>query len=544
MKSLLIAINSKYIHPGYGVYQIVANANIKPDYLEFTIKDKTENIVRKILEHDIDLLGFSCYIWNIEIIKEILNALQDIKYSVPILLGGPEVSYQSMYFFKNFDITYIIKNEGETAYNQLIDYLQGITDITSVSNLYYQKDKQIHFTYDLLPDITKIKSAHHLVPDYQNQIIYFESSRGCCFNCSYCMASLEPSIRLVPIEKVKNDLKNLLNKKVKTIKFLDRSFNVYINQALEILRFFTENDNQVTTVQFEVVGDILDDRIIDFIMNNVRKDYFRFEIGIQSTNPKTTKAVNRVQNFQKLSENVLKLKEKVTLHLDLIAGLPYENKESFINTFNETFLLYPHELQLGFLKELKGTLISTEKLKHEYIFEVTAPYEVIQNKYITKVELDEIRIVEEMVNKLYNNSLFTLTIKYLIEKHYFDSYHLFLNIGLYFLNQNINTKRYQIHDLFIGVYDFIKTIPNANHDKILFLLKQDYLSHFKIRPKIWWPKNISNEEKLQAFEKLLSINSNLNIDLLYRYCRVEIYHNEVFAILYLPEKIESFNFTI
>lgn len=543
MRTLLIAINSKYIHPGYGVYQIVANANTKPDFFEFTIKDDIDNIINKIINYDADLLAFSCYIWNIEIIKAILNHLKQINYSSPILLGGPEVSYQSEFFFRNYNIDYIIKNEGEKAYNQLLLYLEGKIEINKVSNLYYFKGNQVHFTYNELPDITQINSAHHLVKDPNNQIIYFESSRGCCFNCSYCMASLEPSIRLVPIEKVKHDLKNLLDKKVKTIKFLDRSFNVYINHALEILKFFTENDNHYTTVQFEVVGDILDERIIDYILKNVRKNYFRFEIGIQSTNPITTKAVNRVQNFKKLQENISKLKDKVTLHLDLIAGLPYENKESFISTFNDTFLLFPHELQLGFLKELKGTLISIEKTKHGYVFDNLAPYEVIENNYISKKDLDEIRIVEEMLNRLYNNNLFTTTIKHLILEMNLNPYQLFLAIGLHFINKNIDYKRCQIHDLFIGVYDYLENTYPSKSEQLLFLLKQDYLKHFKIRPKIWWKSSTSKEEKLQVFQKLLSIDEGLTLDILYRYCRIETFKDQAFAVLYLQDKTIYHTFT-
>lgn len=542
MKTLLIAINSKYIHPGYGVYQIAKNASSNVEFIEFTIKDKIENIINNITSSSHDLLGFSVYIWNVEKVKEILTKLHEINYQKRILLGGPEVSYQAEYFFSNFKIDYIIKNEGEEAFNELIEYLQNLRLITNVSNLYYQKDGIVYYTYDKLPDINNIKPAHDFVDDLEHKIIYFESSRGCCFNCTYCMASLEPRIRLFPLDLVKENLRLLLSKKAKTIKFLDRSFNVYLKNALEILQFLIENDNNYTTIQFEVVGDILDQRIIDYILKHARPGYFRFEIGVQSTNPHTTRAIRRTLDFQKLSENINKLREKVVLHLDLIAGLPYENRESFINSFNDTFLLFPHELQLGFLKELKGTEISKQRNLHNYIFEDTAPYEVIENKYITKEELDEIRIVEEMVNRLHNNGLFTKTIAYLLTNNFYNPYDLFLQIGLYLRKSLVNPIRYQIHDLFINVYQLLLSNKKLNHEYILFLLKYDYLSSFKVRPKIWWENNITSEDKKYGFTKLSFLYPQYSLDTLYRYCRLERYQNQFLAVIYLPSGIEVYHF--
>ncbi|HOA63671.1 MAG TPA: radical SAM protein [Bacilli bacterium] len=544
MKSLLVAINSKYIHPGYGVYQIVANSKYPVDYIEFTIKDNIESIIEKITKTNYDLLGFSVYIWNVEIVKRILKHLEQINFNGNILLGGPEVSYQADYFFTNFKIDYIIKNEGEESFNELLEYLQNLRPITNVSNLYYQQNNQVHFTYDKLPDINNIKPAHHFVDDLEHKIIYFESSRGCCFNCTYCMASLEPRIRPFPLDLVKSNLSELLRKKVKTIKFLDRSFNIHLKNALEILKFLIENDNNYSTIQFEVVGDILNRQIIDYIIKYARPGYFRFEIGVQTTNPQTTKAIRRTLDFEKLAKNINLLRDKVGLHLDLIAGLPYENKESFKKSFNDTFLLFPHELQLGFLKELKGTQISKEKELHQYVFSNTAPYEVIENKYISKEDLEEIRIVEKMVNRLYNRGLFNQTIHYLVTNNYYQPYDFFFEVGVYFINNNLNSLTYQLHELFLNVYNFLKTNPNLDSDYILFLLKQDYLSHFKIRPKIWWDNPLTPQEKKYVFQKMTVLYPHLNMDMLYRYCRIEKYQNQYYAILYLPNKVESYCFTI
>ena len=314
MKTLFIAINSKYIHPAMGVFQLIANSKSECIYKEFTIKDSNDNILKYINEENYDLLAFSIYIWNVEKVKEILNILKDNNFSKPIYCGGPEASFDYIKLLNDFNVSYITKGEGEDSFNHLIDYLNNKIDITKVENLYYKNNNQIYYTFNKVQSLDNIKHDYSLVSDFKNRICYIESSRGCYFNCSYCMASLEKPVRFFPMETVKKDLLLLLNNNARIIKFLDRSFNVNKGYMLEILKFIKENDNGVSTFQFEIVGDLLTNEECDFI-NTMRKGMLRFEIGIQSTNEATMKAINRKQSFNKIKENILKINKQSKLNL-------------------------------------------------------------------------------------------------------------------------------------------------------------------------------------------------------------------------------------
>lgn len=539
MKSLLIGINSKYIHPAMGIFQIATNSLYPLDFKEFTIKDKINDIIQYIYEQEFDILGFSVYIWNVELIKNILKKLNNVNKIV--VLGGPEVSYNAKEFLLNYNIDYIIKNEGEESYNELLDALINHNNINNVSNLYYKIDNEVYFTYEKNPDLSKIKHDYSLINDFKNRIIYLEASRGCYFRCSYCLASLEKQVRFFDLQTTKNELLFLLSNNVKTIKFLDRSFNVDKNHMLEILKFINDHDNNYTTFQFEVVGDLLSDDVIDYI-KTMRKDYLRFEIGIQSFNNKTIYSVQRTQNFDKLKNNIIKLRDYITIHADLIAGLPYEDKKSFINTFNQTYLLFVKELQLGFLKELKGTKISLTKNEHNYNFSNLSPYEVIENKYISKEDLDEIRLVEEGLEKLHNKGYFPNTNLYVFFDLKFDPYHTFLGVTNYIKALNLNYKSMQVSDIARMYYEYLSQyIPNK--EKLLFIIKRDYLSRFKSRPKIWWTNDITKNERNLIYQEFVNAYPELNLNELYQYGKLEKYNNEYFIIIYYSDVAKVYYFT-
>ncbi|MDD3170708.1 MAG: radical SAM protein, partial [Bacilli bacterium] len=322
MKTLLIGINSKYIHPNIGIHQIYANATSETKFLEFTIKDSNKKIIDDILKENFEILGFSVYIWNVSKIKEILSLLKDLNKI--IVLGGPEASYDFYSLLSYNNVSYIINQEGEQAFNQLVDYIDNKINLEEVTNLYYKSNGIIKYTKTQPLLLDNIKHDYSLISDFQNKVCYIEASRGCFFNCSYCLASLEKPVRFFPLDKVKDEILFLLSKKAKIIKFLDRSFNVNKEYMMEILKFINENDNGYSTFQLEVVGDLLTDKEINYI-NTMRKNYLRFEIGIQTTNEETTKAILRKQDFNKIKENIIKLKGNVVIHTDLIAGLPLEN---------------------------------------------------------------------------------------------------------------------------------------------------------------------------------------------------------------------------
>jgi len=528
MKTLLIGINAKYIHPSMGIFQIVSNSKTETSHCEFNIKDKNESIIEYINSKEFNILGFSVYIWNITKVKEIISLLEK---DVSVFLGGPEASYRPSDFFRFNQVKYIIKNEAEESFNELIEHLQGKREIEDVSNLYY-RNKKIKYTFDRNPDVNFINHDYSLIKDFKNRIVYLEASRGCCFKCSYCLASIEKSIRYFKIDSVKDEIKYVLDQQAKTVKFLDRSFNVNQKHMREIINYIKDNDNKITTFQFEIVADILDKETINLIQT-VRKGLIRFEIGIQSTNDLVTSAVRRVQNFDLLKENIMKIKNNIIIHTDLIAGLPHENKESFINTFNQTFDLFCEELQLGFLKELQGTYISETKNLHEYIFSTNPPYEVIENKYISNTDINEIKLVEDGLNKFYNSGNFKRTCNYLFKEYKLNPYQTFLNV-IKFIKKDYNLSKLQHHEISKLFYLSLKDTVG---EKLLYIIKQDYLLKDKIKPKIWWDNDISKQERNLIYEKFIQKYNNLNLEILYRYSKLEKYLDEYFLVTYKPLSI-------
>lgn len=523
---LLIGINSKYIHPAMGVFQLYTNTDkvkYNLDYFEFTIKDDLNIIISKINNHPSNVISLSCYIWNIEIIKQIIP---NIKNKI-IILGGPEASFNPNLLLLD-NVNYIIKGEGEEAFSELLEFLNQERDLNNVSNLYYLEDNNIKYTFNKLPNLENVKHDLSLIKDFKNRICYVESSRGCFYNCSYCLAATEKPVRFFPIDEVKANILFLLQNNAKVIKFLDRSFNIKKDYINEILTFIKENDNQISTFQFEVNGDNLHNDTIK-IINSMRPKMIRLEIGIQTTNEETSRAILRHQNFEKLKENILKIKDNTIIHTDLIAGLPLEDYNSFKKSFNETFLLFTEELQLGTLKELKGTHISKTKKDHEYIFSTTAPFEVIQNKYISIDELNKIRTVEKAVDKFYNYGYFKNTINYLFNDLKLNPFDTFLYTMEQIEKEN-NLRSLQFDELTKIFYESLSSIVQ-NKELLLFIIKEDYLTKNKIKPKIWWESTITREERRKVY-LYFKDNYNLNIDELYKYAHLEKYNNEYLLINY------------
>lgn len=532
MKAYLVAINSKYIHPAMGVFSLVSNSKHPVIYDEFNIKDNVEKIINSIMNKEYDIIGFSVYIWNSTMIKEILLRLKKLNFNKPIFIGGPESYFNSELYLKEYGVNYVIINEGEESFNELLDYLNGNISIEDVSNLYYLKENKLTYTYSKNPDLNKIKHDLSLIKDFKNRIAYLESSRGCPFKCSYCMASIEDKVRFFPIDKVKSEIKYLLDNNCRTIKFLDRSFNINKDYMIDILKFIKENDNGISVFQFEIVGDLLSKEVIEYINNNMRKGILRFEIGIQSSNDMTTKAVCRRQDFNKLKENVALLNDHVTLHLDLIAGLPYEDLSSFEKSFNDSYLLMGEELQLGFLKELKGTKISNEKSDHNYDFDANPPYEIISNKYINKEELDIIRKVEEALEKYHNKGCYKNTMEFLFIKNKLNPFKTFLKLSL---NSTTSLKYLNDDESYKYLYEELK--DQVNDSEYLDVIKLDYLLKNKLKPKIWWKQTFNKEEKNNYFELF---NSKYNIDnfTFYNYSYLDKINDDIYLFIYKDNMVK------
>ena len=541
MKALLIGINSKYIHPSVSLYQLRANTTYECDLVELTIKDSIDTIISKLNKLDLSsyhIFACSCYLWNIDKYLELIPVLKTYNSSSKIVFGGPEVAYDANYFLSKFSyIDYISEGEGEISFHELLEYLDNKRSINDVSNLHYKEDNTLKFTYAAHPDLNKISLATLDIKDYQNRIIYLESSRGCPYHCSYCTASLDNKVRYFPLEKVLNILYTLMINKTKVVKFLDRTFNANYEYMMQILDFI-DMHNICTVFQFEVVGELVKKETINRIAN-LKSKYLRFEIGIQSTNNIVNEAVCRRQNMDKLRENIYSLNKtnKVDLHIDLIAGLPYETKESFINSFNEAFLLRGKELQLGFLKFLRGTKMLEMVDEHEYKYSNKAPYEIISNKYMSNEDLKEIEMVEKSLNRYYNSGILPKLFKHLLDNNLVSSYYEFFK-GLY-----KELEHYQKDELFKILDDYLKLLFPENYDYLHHILLIDYLENFKVKPKIWWDyKKIENREEL--FNNICMKIPSLSLELLYRYSVVLIYKNEVFLIIYKDFNNTSYTITL
>lgn len=537
MKTLLIGINSKYIHPTLSIYQLAYNTTYPVTLKEFTIKDSVDKIVNYIISEKPNLVGFSVYIWNITIVKEIIKSIRDT--NIMILLGGPEVSYNAEEYILNNEADFVINNEGEESFHLLLAALHNNTPLFDVPNLVY-KDEKIVETNTILPNLENVKLATTNVLDYKNRIVYLESSRGCPYRCSYCVASTSNKVRMFPLDSVLNILKTLMTEQVKTVKFLDRTFNADPKYLITILDFIEEN-NISTTFQFEIVVDRLTKEMLDKI-KNYKQSTLRFEIGIQSTNDIVNKSIRRTQNMEKVKENILYLNSipNLELHVDLIAGLPYEDISSFRNSFNETFSLFSKELQLGFLKFLKGTHLMTMIDEHEYIYDHNPPYEIIQNKYLSKEELSEIHKVEETLEKFYNSGIFKNFWSYFKNNQKLDYYQFFLDLYNYLDSQNFSFLKYQIIDLFSSLNIFIKDYFKDIYHILYELLIVDYYTFFKTKPKLWGIKTLTKEEKQTSYPYIVSKISGYTLEDLYRYALVFELNNKLFVFIYQDFKCQSF----
>lgn len=522
MKTLLIGINAKYIHPNLAIRLLKKNTKYPVDIKEFNIKDNYLDIVNYIINNNYNIIGFSCYIWNIEFIKLILNEL--INKDIIIILGGPEVSYNANYYLDNDLCDYVIKNEGEEAFDLLLSYLDNKFNINDIPNLYYKNG----YTFDKLVDLNNTKMAYDLYDDVKNKIMYIETSRGCPYKCGYCMASLDNKVRFFNIEEIKEQISLLQAKGAKVFKFLDRTFNANKKNFLGLIDFIILNHKENESYQFEITGDLLSSDIIDYINEKSPKNLFRFEIGIQSTNIKANLAVGRIQNNEKLFNNIIRIQNAnvIDLHLDLIAGLPYEDYNSFINTFNEVLKLRPKELQLGFLKLLYGTRLYSEANNYHYKWMDKAPYEIIENDYLSKEDIINIHYAEDSFDHYYNNGIMKNSMNVILDNEN-NPFMFFHDLGL------LDFKHKGLENQFRVIDDFIKNkiYYNLFHKTIIM----DYLNYFNLKPKVWWDEKISHKDKNNIL-RLIFNNNLINIALedLYKYSLLVNLNNDYILAIYKP----------
>jgi radical SAM superfamily enzyme YgiQ (UPF0313 family) len=485
MKILLTTLNSKHIHSNLAIrylYRYCQESFPELRVKEFTVNQNPDYYLSEIFKGSYQIVCFSCYIWNITQTLQLIANLKKVCPDTVIILGGPEVSFDPQEIMRlHHAIDYIVLGEGEVTLQELLLYIKtGQGDIENIPGLAYRQGACIRVTKarPLITDLDQIPFPYKKedLAELKNKIIYYESSRGCPFGCTYCLSSSLKGVRFFPLERVKKDLKFFLDAKVKQVKFVDRTFNVKKSHSLEIMRFLQAHDNGHTNFHFEITAYLLDDETLNFL-KDVRPGLFQFEIGVQTTNPDTLKAIRRSGDFSKIKTVVERLASfgNIHLHLDLIAGLPFEGFESFKNSFNDVYALKPDNLQLGFLKLLKGTPIREEEVFHGYIYKNEPPYEVLANKYITFKEILHLKAMEEMLELYYNSHHFSYSLDYIITNFYPGSASFYEDLSRYWEERGFQHVAHNKTDLYKILLDFFQKKGFPSQEIFAEVLKLDYL---------------------------------------------------------------------
>lgn len=491
MKILLAAINAKYIHSNLAVYSLKAYAQEKSDNIEiaeYTINQQVDDILRDIYKKKPDMLNFSCYIWNITYVEALVREVKKILPHVVIWVGGPEVSYDAKSVLTRLpEIDGVMKGEGEETFAELVNYYKkGSGDLKEILGISYRTDtgEIVENEWRQVMDLSKVPFVYEDLSLFEHKIIYYESSRGCPFRCSYCLSSVDKCLRFRDLELVKKELQFFIEHKVPQVKFVDRTFNCKHDHAMEIWKYILDNDNGVTNFHFEVSADLLNEEELT-IMKEMRPGLIQLEIGVQSTNEDTIKEIRRTMSFKKVAEKVEQINSyrNVHQHLDLIAGLPYEDYKSFGKSFDDVYALHPEQLQLGFLKVLKGSYMEQNKKEYELVYKSIPPYEVLSTKWLPYDDILRLKGIEEMVEVYYNSQQFTYTLPHLLQL--FDSpFTFFEKLSKYYEEHGLQiishsrTSRYDI------LMDFIRTVDRAHEEIYKELLVLDYYvrENAKTRP--------------------------------------------------------------
>ncbi len=506
MNIVVATLNAKYIHTSLALRYLRAfcAGEFDVQIAEFTIKDPAMAISADLFARKPDVIGFSCYIWNIEETIVVIDMLRKVLPDVKIVLGGPEVSYDTAYWMERLTaVDFIVFGEGEETFRDLLRQIAGERKYHFVFGLAYRKAGQAEPI--LNPgrpklDLNAIPSPHRFaedIPGLRNRVTYFETSRGCPFSCQFCLSSIEVGVRYFDIDRVKADLLYLIDSGAKLIKFVDRTFNIKRDYAMDIFRFLIDN-HRGCVFQFEITADIMRPEVLDFLAEHAPPGVFRFEIGVQSTNDEANLAVQRRQNFAKLSRTVTKIKESrnIDQHLDLIAGLPHENYDSFRKTFNDVFALQPEELQLGFLKMLRGTGLRRDADKYGYVYMSRAPYEMLGNDLMPFADIVRIKRVEDVLEKYWNAHRMDRTLAYLTGAVYPSAFDFFQRFGDYWEAQGWSRIGHQLEDLFARLWSFLETDrPDGLDPDVAFaLLRIDYYLQHKYKPrKTWWDSRVDKQ---------------------------------------------------
>ena len=538
MKILLTAINAKYIHSNLAVYSLQAYAAAhghKIERAEYTINNQLEDILEKIYRQKPDVLLFSCYIWNIEYVKELVSEFHKLRPEVPIWVGGPEVSFETERFLReNPAVTGIMMGEGERTLTELCDYFEQCEQDTQFTtknreevqtelvrahaenekrtgDLSEIKEKMLEkidgISYRRSDGIVAIQPLRSLLPmdelpfcyanlkDFEHRIIYYESSRGCPFSCSYCLSSVDKKLRFRSLSLVYKELQFFIDAKVPQVKFVDRTFNCQHEHAMGIWKYIKEHDNGITNFHFEISADLLREDELELI-SDMRPGLIQLEIGVQSTNGDTIREIHRTMRLEEVYRAVNRVKagKNIHQHLDLIAGLPFEDYQRFQQSFNDIYALHPQQLQLGFLKVLKGSYMYEHAQEYGLVYRSRPPYEVMSSKWVSYDEMLEIRLVEEMLELHYNSGQF-LTYLAVLEQKYDSVFQLFLDMGHYYRsNGYLDCNHNRVHRTEI-VLDFAAAVDPERKAVYQEALMFDLYKIEKSKSRPVWARDLSLEKK-------------------------------------------------
>lgn len=495
-KIVLTAINSQYVHLNVAVRYlkkyVEKNSEIKLDIYETNINNQLINIIKDLFEMQPDMIVFSTYIWNKEYVFSLSKELKKILPNVKIALGGPEVSYEwEKTMRENEEIDYIFTGEGEKI---LLNFFT--LDISQVKGVVYRVNEEIKYN-GIEPlienlDIIPFPYDEEELQD-RTKIFYYESSRGCPFNCSYCMSSIDKSVRYYSIERTKEDLKRFIDSPIKLLKFVDRTFNLSKEKYMAIWKFLLENYREGITFHFEINANIFDEETLDFL-ETVPKGYFQFEIGVQTIDVQAMKSIGRVNNLERLEHNIRRISRNIHLHLDLIAGLPYETYEKFRYSFDYVHSMKPEMIQLGFLKLLKGTKMYEEREKYNYKYFSKPPYEVFSNDFISFAEIVKLKNLEKVLDFYYNSEKFPESVQWLIENHYESAFSFYEDIADYFDKKGYLKVSHKESTLFTLLYEFYLEKNFKDREIFVEYLKYDYLMLGKTGFYLEWFKSEKDGE--------------------------------------------------
>ena len=514
MRYLLAAINAKYIHSNLGIYslrryamerlglgqkdeqgaavgmEMVSEAaeganrtktvsEIQIDLGEYTINHQMDQILQDIYRRKPDVVGFSCYIWNIVYVKELIHDLKKVLPQVRIWMGGPEASYDAVHLMDELpEVELIMQGEGEETFTRLVEACECRTEVCfselpGIVLRRFDGTIEVHRPAPLM-NLDDIPFSYGDLSGLEHRIIYYESSRGCPFSCSYCLSSVDKRLRFRDIELVKKELQFFLDHNVPQVKFVDRTFNCKHDHSIAIWKYIMEHDNGITNFHFEIAADILNEEELE-LLEQMRPGLVQLEIGVQSTNPKTIKEIHRVMDFEKVSRIVRRIQERgnVHEHLDLIAGLPYEDVESFAHSFDDVYALKPEQLQLGFLKVLKGSFMQEHQKEYGIVHKAHPPYEVLYTKWISYEDVLRLKGVEEMVEVYYNSRQFTNTMEEL-EKEYDSAFDMYDRLAAYYEENDYNSVQHKRSARYEILLNYVRKYHKEKEDLFREVLTYDY----------------------------------------------------------------------